>query len=593
MKSLIIRLTFVLAILFGTVGVTAPVFAQVDTPTPPPTFEVIPDASARTNMPGNLVTYTLTIRNLGASEDSFTMALSGGIWPGELSSTSSGTVTAGATTTFTVSVFIPGNAATGSSDVKTVTVTSANPANNPISLNLTTSSVAATPTLPASATRPLITMRSYDSGGAITGGQQFDLKVVFVNSGKTDASNVVITFTGSDFLPRSTGGVIALPALNDGEDRTVTQPMTASAELAYKTMGTITVNISYVDYGGTAYTETFTISIPVKQYTGVAGPTATPTTIARPQLVVSGYATDIDPLQPGTTFNLQLTVRNLGTANAKSVTMVLGGGVTPDAQGTPAAGGMSGGGSELTNFAPLGSSNLVFIGDVTKATDIETNVRLIVNTTTLPGAYPLKLSFVYDDEKGNRLVDDQVITLLVYSLPKVEISFYSDPGFFYAGQMTMLPIQINNLGRTSAILGNLKVSAENAELMNNTSLVGTLEPGGYFTFDAQIMPYQAGPLDIEFSINYTDDFNQPRTFTQVITVEVQEMMIEPTPEGFPGEEPEIPATERPFLERLLMGLFGLDSAPTLPAASGNILPGDMNIPLDGGKESVPVYGGKG
>jgi len=32
---------------------------------------------------------------------------------------------------------------------------------------------------------------------------------------------------------------------------------------------------------------------------------------------------------------------------------------------------------------------------------------------------------------GERIVDDQVITLLVYSLPKVEIGFYRDPGIFY------------------------------------------------------------------------------------------------------------------------------------------------------------------
>jgi len=40
--------------------------------------------------------------------------------------------------------------------------------------------------------------------------------------------------------------------------------------------------------------------------------------------------------------------------------------------------------------------------------------QLVVNVTAAPGAYTLTLSFVYTDEKGNRLVDDQVITPLVY-----------------------------------------------------------------------------------------------------------------------------------------------------------------------------------
>ena len=58
--------------------------------------------------------------------------------------------------------------------------------------------------------------------------------------------------------------------------------------------------------------------------------------------------------------------------------MVLGGGVTPgDQTGTQQAGGVSGSSGDLTNFAPLGSSNLVFIGDIKQAE--------IVNTTSTTG----------------------------------------------------------------------------------------------------------------------------------------------------------------------------------------------------------------
>ena len=141
--------------------------------------------------------------------------------------------------------------------------------------------------------------------------------------------------------------------------------------------------------------------------------------------MITGYETDVDPLQPGSIFDLKIDVTNLGKADAKAVTMVLGGGVSPgDQSGTPQAGGVSGSSGDLTNFAPMGSSNLVFIGDIKQGETISTSGTFVTNVSTQPGVYTLKVSYLYSDAKGNRIVDDQVITLLVFSLPQVEISFY-------------------------------------------------------------------------------------------------------------------------------------------------------------------------
>ena len=124
-------------------------------------------------------------------------------------------------------------------------------------------------------------------------------------------------------------------------------------------------------------------------------------------------------------------------------------------------------------------------------------------------------------------MDDQVITLLVYKLPQVEVNFYRYPGIFFAGQMGQLPLQVTNLGRSLAVLGNMKVTAENAEVTNNVALVGALDAGGYFTLDPNLVPYQPGPLELKITVNYTDDFNQPRSIEQTLTIDVMEMVIEP------------------------------------------------------------------
>ncbi len=445
--------------------------------------------------------------------------------------------------------------------------------------------------------RPLVYMMGYSTDkGTLKQGDTFTLKMDVCNKGTQGAINVVFTFSSDTFLPLQTGGVKILKdiGVTDQDNKEgISQPFMVNAA-AKDAPATITVAVAYSDENGASYSESFTITLyvsadPTKApFYGTPRPSATPTAILRPQLVVSTYNTDVDPLQPGSIFQLDLNIRNLGNADARGVTMVLGGGVVSSDTGTPQP-GTQGSSSDLTTFAPLGSSNLVFLGDLSAAKEIKSSQKLIVNVSANPGAYTFKISFVYNDPGGIRYVDDQVITLLIYKLPQVEVSFYQDPGVFFAGQMSPLPLQVTNLGRSSTVLGNLKVSAENADITNGVAMVGPLEAGGYFTLDSNLTPYQAGPLVLKLSINYTDDFNQPRVIEQTLNVDVQEMPIVETPEGgMPAED--IPAGPETFISkvgRFFKGLLGLGSEQTEPV---DTLPLE-NIPSE--KEVVPVPGGKG
>ena len=553
---------------------------------------VSPTSAAQSGIPGNLVQYTLTVTNNGAAEALVNTSISGNAWvtsaaPNQL------TLAAGAQSSLTVSVAVPGNASPGSSDVATITFVSGLDASSATAI-LTTTVVSPTVTAQPASGRPLVVLESYTTGGAINPGKEFDLSIKLSNVGQLTATNMVITFGGSDFLPRATGGVRAVSNLDAGYKVDVTQPMFAPLSLWGYPYGSVSVNITYNDGFGGSYTEAFllTINLVVPAWGGTATPTPTPTQLARPQLVVSGYTTDVDPLQPGSVFELGLDIRNLGTADARSITMVVGGTASVDASGTAVPGGISGAGSDTTNFAPLGSSNLVFLGDIPAGSLMQASQKLIVNVSANPGAYPLKLSFVYTAPNGQRMIDDQVITLLVYSLPQVEISFYQDPGMFMAGQTSSLPLQINNISRKSAILGTFKVTAENADLMNNTILIGTLEPGGYYTLDAMLTPWSAGPLELKFTINYTDDFNQPRQIEQSLTIDVLEMPVMETP--IPGTEGggeviiEQPETFWQKILRFLRGLFGLGSEKETPTP----MPGEME-PLPNEGKPIIVPGGKG
>ena len=504
-------------------------------------------------------------------------------------------------------VDIPPGAKNGDETTITVNFNGAQNADLKTSITLTARAEVAQSTPAPEAYRPLIVIQSYYlDKDTIVPGDSFNLYLSVKNAGAQDAHNLVFAFSADNFLPQETGGVVALGSVGADSSRDISQRFLVSTNLWGMTSASLPVKLTYTSPTGDVYTEVFNLTLDVRGTTAGSKPTSTPTTTPtattapRPQLVVSGYQSDVDPLQPGTVFSLAMEIHNLGNSDARGITMVLGGGgsnLEPNASGTPQPGGVAGGGSDLSIFAPLGSSNLVFMGDLAPGGAAKANPKLIVNVSANPGAYALKLSFVYSDARGQRLVDDQVITLLIYQLPLVEVNFYRDPGAILAMQPNTLPIQVVNLGRKPTVMGNMTVTAENADLMNNTMLVGTLDMGGYFPLDVMLIPHAPGPMQINVTISYTDDFNQPRTIQQSVLVEVMEgAPVSPEnpvgPDGAPinpdGSSGQIPAVEETLWDkvlRFLKGLIGLDSAqpqPELPGGPGEMLPTESPIPAPAG-----------
>jgi hypothetical protein len=435
--------------------------------------------------------------------------------------------------------------------------------------------------------RPQISVQNYRTKPEdVRYGQNFTLLVKLRNQGESRAYNVQATFTSTDFVPLKNGGVNIIGDIVAGNSKEVEQPMTVANWVS----GIVSVgmSLSYTDTSGTAYTESFTLNIRVSGG-GVSAATATPTGVKSSQLVITSYATSVDPLQPGEQFTLTMTVENTGNIGAQRVTMIVGGGSSSgSSDGTPQPGGVSGGSGEFTNFAPVGASNVQTLGDLPERGAVQAKQDLIVNVSTNPGAYPMKVTFSYLNDKGEVINDEQVITLLVYSLPTVDISFYRPPDPFFVGQPGALPIQVVNLGKRTAVLGTLKIESEAGTLENGTSLVGSLDAGGYFTLDAMLIPEQSGPMTLDITIDYTDDFNQARTINRTLQIDVmegvQEPVIEPGmeggAEGFPVPTEE---TTPQKVWRFILGLFGLDSAPPTNNEPG-IVPGPgIEEPVPGPK----------
>lgn len=520
--------------------------------------------------PSNLTLQPSTVNSAFAS----TIVITGaGIVPGaQVVLDNFGALATTDVTTGTLTAVVPAGLPAGT---YTVRVINPNGESAAVPTPLTVLGGTATPA-PTAFVRPQLVVVSYGaSAPVIAPGADYDFEMTLQNAGGETATNIVAEFPEGDFLPRVTGGIRALGALGSGQTVRFFQPLYATRALAEKKVATLEVKVTYTTAAGTNYSDSFKLTFPVNvPFAGTAVPTVTPTARAllRPQMIIKAYRADVDQLQPGFQFELALEVENVGNAQARRLTMVVGGGSANDlANGTPTGpGGVSGGGGTFTDFAPVGSSNVQSLGELDAKGTLTARQRLIVNAATKAGAYPLKISFVYVDERGQTYVDDQVVTLLVFQTPQLELSFYQDVGPLFVGQPNALPVQVVNLGRTTAVLGNMKVTSEaapGAQFSQNVVLVGALDPGNTYPLDAVVIPDQAGPLELTVTVDYTDDFNQPQKITAQLTVEVLENQLPPDggevpPDG--GEVPpdggQLPETTGEMVIRFLKGFFGLDSA---------------------------------
>lgn len=451
-------------------------------------------------------------------------------------------------------------------------------------------------TAPLPFVRPQFVVKSSKISGSVSTNDNFKLNFVIENAGTATAYSVQAVFSGADVVPLKNGGVAAAGTVNAGDQVNIPQNFQVTGQIWGKTILPIDITVTYYDEKGTSYSDKFTLSIPTSGGggSGVVYATSTPTGVKASQLVITSYAVSVDPLEPGVQFTLTMTVQNMGNLRAQRVTMIVGGGSSGTTSLTPQPGGVSGGSGEFTNFAPVGASNVQSLGDLAAGDMIQAKQNLIVNVSTNPGAYPMKVTFSYLDDKNEVINDEQVITLLVYSLPKVDVSFYRPPDPLYVGQPGALPIQVVNTGKRAAVLGNLKLETNQGTIENGTGLIGSIDAGGYFTIDSMLTAEKSGPMTLNITIDYTDDFNQARTLTKTLKIEVMEGMgegpvVDPSIQGGGGGG-EVPApVEETFLHkawRFVLGIFGLDSAP--PSGGDPITP-----PVEG--PSVPQIkpGGKG
>lgn len=431
-----------------------------------------------------------------------------------------------------------------------------------------TSTMTPTPT-PGNYLRPIIIVQDYSYGSdGVRAGESFKLNLKLHNSGQVTARNILIVFEAGDLVPLETGGVKAISQLAPGESGQVQQPLMVLSSLSGGNNATMPVRVSYVDEHSVKYEEIFNLSFVLKSpvYYPVL-PTATPEKGGNPQLIITAYQIDQSPLESGKIFNLELEVINMGMQSAQDITMILGGGFVDYSGSGTTPSGITGAEADFASFAPYNTSNLRFLGDLPPKEILTIVCPMIVNTTTKPGVHPLKISFVYSgEEEIEKYLDDQIITILVRRIPRVDISFYRDPGYLQVGISGILPIQVLNIDNDNLQVISLEILSE-AEVSPQVVQVGSIESGGYFTQDFNIVPDLPGDVEVTLLLTYIDDFKEEQKVEKSFILQVEpqpEPQVEMTPsDSSQNNQTDIQdSRDTNFLAiiwRFFLGLLGLDS----------------------------------
>ena len=378
--------------------------------------------------------------------------------------------------------------------------------------------------------RPQLVIESAQTEPAILGpGDAFSLTLCLANRGSRTATQVVIGAASPELaVPAGGSNVVAVERIGLDQAVTTTLPLVLG-EVTQAGRSGLEIALDYSDYQGGSYGDRQSVGVEIS--TALAD---------RPQLIIADYATTPGPLAPGDAFTLTLEVSNVGGGEAQRLTLTLGGE----------------GGSGLAPFAPLQSSNVKFVPALAAGATVEVMQRLVVDGGADPGAYSLPLALAFDDARGTRHSDSQLISLLVRRRPHLQISFYRPVEVVTVGIPFDLPVEVTNIGRTLVNVSTLEMTSEQLEIQDGSLYLGPLDGGTSGSLEATGVAQEGGTAEVQVAVHYLDDFEQPQIVTKTLTVEVEEPVV--VPESADEEDQK----EQGFwdkLLRVLRGLVGLGS----------------------------------
>jgi hypothetical protein len=391
-------------------------------------------------------------------------------------------------------------------------------------------------------------------------GERTRITLTLQNQGNTPALQVLLRVSGEGglLIPDSGGDSFSFGDLQPSDVVDVTFTMIVRGD-ARRGPQAQPIVISYLQDGET---QTVNTSIGIEVAAVVT---------ESPVILLESIDTGGALLEPGKRFTLSFVLQNVGQADAEEMLVTFGtldvSNNPPPPQSTPSGSSSPGGGTSTTTtpstvFAPIGSGNTVFAGDLPAGETMTLTQEFVVNLNVESGIQTLPITVRYTSPQGDTGQTVLPASLVVVVPPRLQVDL-AEPLPETVNQNEPFPVslQVTNLGRSNEIIDRADVGVEGGDVIEGrTAPVGVIRPDDDATINALVVPTELGRFGVTFTLVYTDDLGVERSLEYPFAVEVVEApppppIVEQLPDL--GVTPVPQAEEDDLLGRLLLGFLGL------------------------------------
>ncbi len=270
---------------------------------------------------------------------------------------------------------------------------------------------------------------------------------------------------------------------------------------------------------------------------------------ANPRIIVTGYRTDPGEVYAGATFNLTVSVKNTSRQTAvENVLFNMEATVEgKDADATYAA------------FLPTSGSSSVYKERIAPGETYDMSIEMEAKADLSQKPYVLTVNMKYDTEDQVNLTDVAHVSVPIKQEAKLDTGTAEImPESIAVGEQSNVMFSIFNTGKTT--LFNVKVNYESETVDSGITYLGNIAPGNTGNVDSMLtgIAPDTGAGTVKAVITYEDEAGNESRYEKDLNLLVYEMTFD---EGMMENVPMEPLEEEPAQKKLpLVAVIGIVAA---------------------------------
>lgn len=347
-----------------------------------------------------------------------------------------------------------------------------------------------------------ISMTDYSfSSSAVAAGTKFTLSFTLANTSSADLSGrVSLTEVNGGKFAIDSGLSYANFDIKTGKSQNFSFPLVGCNGIA-SIREVIPLEISFGDISTTAYTTV----------TCVPAPGADSGETFAPAIIIESYDFGGEYVTGGTTFPLNLSIKNTGDSSViENLKVTISGG--------------PGNGNNGIAFSPANSSNSFFIESLSPKATTDIKIDLLPRADANPDSYPVNVNFEYEYLTGGKRAKAQTITeTITIPLQQEDRFTINQPDYPEStglGETAYISASFINKGKSAVY--NVTASFEGADfsVSSGSYYIGNVESGAQEYYDVQVTPNVEGTVTGEIVVVYEDANGTQKEQRYPITMEV-------------------------------------------------------------------------